>query len=258
MNSILTGTDITSFVGTFMWALFRVAALITAAPVFSSATIPVRIKLGIAIAITLLLVPIIPAVPSIDPFSGEAILVTLNQIIIGVAMGLALQFVFSMFVIGGQIIAYQMGLGFASMVDPQSGTSVPVVSQFYIILITLMFFSLNGHLALVQSVADSFISLPIGSQGISLDGIWSLIIWSSQMYVGAIKIALPAIASILLINFTFAVVTRSAPQFNIFAIGFPVTMVLGFYIIMATLPSVLPHFTHQLEVIFKLIEKLVS
>jgi len=257
-STVLNATDITSWIGSFMWALFRVAALVTSAPILSSRSIPAKIKLGIAIAITLVLVPVLPPVPSVEPFSGEAFLITIQQILIGLAMGLSLQLVFAMFVLGGQIIAYQMGLGFASMVDPQSGTTVPVVSQFYLIVITLLFFAMNGHLILVQSLHDSFISLPIGPKGISLDGIWSLIEWSSHMYVGAIKIALPAIASILLINFTFAVVTRSAPQFNIFSIGFPITMVMGFLIIMLTLFTVLPHFGQQIEGVFVLINRILS
>jgi len=241
-----------------MWALFRVAALVSSAPILNSQLVPVKIRLGIAIAITIVIVPILPPVPSIEPFSAEAILITLQQILIGLAMGLALQLVFAMFVIGGQIIAYQMGLGFASMVDPQSGTQVPVVSQFYVIIITLLFFSMNGHLMLIQSVHDSFFSMPIGPTGIGLDGVWSLLLWSSKMYVGAVKIALPAIASIMLINFTFAVVTRSAPQFNIFSIGFPITMVMGFFIIMVTLFTVIPHFSQHIDSVFLLINRMLS
>lgn len=241
-----------------MWILVRITALVTAAPVLGARTVPVKVKLGLSVALTMILVPIIPKVPAVDPLSSQAFLITLNQVIIGVAMGLALQLVFTMFVIGGQIIAYQMGLGFSQMVDPQSGLQVPVVSQFYIVVLTLIFFSLNGHLALIQALTDSFFSLPIGVNSLSKDGIWNLVSWGSQMYVGAMKIALPAIASILLINFTFGVVTRSAPQFNIFSIGFPITLIMGFFIIMATLTTILPHISQQLENVFELIKTIVS
>jgi flagellar biosynthetic protein FliR len=130
---------------------------------------------------------------------------------------------------------------------------VPVVSQFYIIVITLMFFTLNGHLAVVDVLVDSFRSLPISPAGLSTDNLWSLVGWGTHMYAGGVQIALPAIASILLINLTFAVVTRSAPQFNIFSIGFPVTIIMGFFIIMATLTTVIPHFERQLAAAFSLI-----
>jgi flagellar biosynthetic protein FliR len=250
--------DITAYIGSFMWALFRIAAMVTIAPVFGSRSIPARVKLGIALGLTVVIVPIIPMPEPVAPLSADAILITIQQIIIGAALGLALQFVFAMFVIGGQVIAYQMGLGFSKMVDPQSGTQVPVVSQFYIIVLTLMFFALNGHLTLIRVLAESFTSLPISTHGLSLDSMWTLIQWSGAMYVAGIQIALPAVASIMLVNFTFAVVTRSAPQFNIFSIGFPMTMIIGFFVIMVTLTGILPQIKNQLNAVFLLMKSLVS
>lgn len=255
---MISSEEITVWVGSAMWVLVRITALIAAAPVLGSRTVPSKIKLGLAVVLTIVLLPVVPKAPAVDPLSSSAVLITANQIIIGAAMGLALQLVFAMFVIGGQIIAYQMGLGFSQMVDPQSGLQVPVVSQFYIILLTLVFFSLDGHLALIQVLSDSFISLPVGTNGLTKEGMWALVAWGSDMYVGAIQIALPAIASILLINFTFGVVSRSAPQFNIFSIGFPITMVMGFFIIMATMTTLLPHINRQLAAVFGLVKMLVA
>lgn len=255
---MISAEEITAWVGSAMWVLVRITALIAAAPILGSRSIPAKIKLGLAVVLTMVLLPLVPKAPLVDPLSSSALLITVNQVIIGAAMGLALQLVFGMFVIGGQIIAYQMGLGFSQMVDPQSGTQVPVVGQFYIILLTLIFFSLDGHLALIQVLSDSFVSLPVGANGLSKDGVWALVAWGSNMYVGAVQIALPAIASILLINLTFGVVSRSAPQFNIFSIGFPVTMIMGFFIIMSTLTTILPHITAQLSAAFSLVKLLIS
>jgi flagellar biosynthetic protein FliR len=98
----------------------------------------------------------------------------------------------------------------------------------------------------------------VGVNGLSKDGLWALVSWGSDMYTGAIQIALPAIASILLINLTFGVVSRSAPQFNIFSIGFPITMIMGFFVIMATLTTILPHITKQLSAAFSLVRLLVA
>jgi flagellar biosynthetic protein FliR len=258
MQPVFSSEMITTWVGSAMWVLIRISALVASAPVIGARTVPTKIKLGLSILITIIVLPVVPKVAPVDPLSGSAFLITANQIIIGVAMGLALQLVFSMFVMGGQIIAYQMGLGFSQMVDPQSGMQVPVVSQFYIILLTLIFFSLDGHLALIKVLTDSFVSLPVGTNGLSKDGIWTLVAWGSVMYAGAVQIALPAIASILLINLTFGVVSRSAPQFNIFSIGFPVTMIMGFFIIMATLSTILPQISRQLEAVFGLLNILVG
>ncbi|MCF6363727.1 MAG: flagellar biosynthetic protein FliR [Gammaproteobacteria bacterium] len=247
----LASSEIMSWVGAFLWPLFRVAALVTAAPVFGARTVPTRIKLVFALMITLVIMPTLPAPPAVDPLSGEAVLITLNQIIIGVAMGLALRLIFAMFVLGGQIIAYQMGLGFATMVDPTSGTTVPVISQFYVIMLTLIFFALDGHLVFIDVVAESFRTLPIGMHGLSRDGMWQLAVWGGNMYAGAVQIALPAIASLLLINLTFGIVTRSAPQFNIFSLGFPIAILAGFFIMMLTMDVISAQVSHQLTIIFE-------
>jgi flagellar biosynthetic protein FliR len=254
----LASSEIMSWVGAFMWPLFRIAALVGAAPVFGARTIPVTVKMVIAIVLTMIIAPILPPPPAVDPLSGEAVLIVMNQILIGGAMGLALQLVFAMFVVGGQIIAFQMGLGFASMVDPSSGTQVPVISQFYVIILTLTFLALDGHLVFVEVIADSFRTLPVGVNGLTRDGLWALVTWGGHMYAGAVQIALPAIASLLLINLTFGIVTRSAPQFNIFSIGFPVTMVAGFFIMLVTLPAILPQIQRQLAAAFDLMRLLVS
>ncbi|MBN4079195.1 flagellar biosynthetic protein FliR [Beggiatoa alba] len=251
-------TEIMSWVGSFMWPLIRIAALVGTAPVFGARTIPVSVKMAFSVGLTLIIFPLIPPVPAIDPLSGEAVLIIMNQVLIGAAMGLALQLVFAMFVVAGQIIAFQMGLGFASMVDPGSGTQVPVISQFYVIILTLVFLALDGHLIFVEVVADSFHTLPISINGLTREGMWALVLWGGNMYAGAVQIALPAIASLLVINLTFGVVTRSAPQFNIFSIGFPITMVAGFFVMIATLSVTLPQIKRQLAASFEFMRALAG
>lgn len=253
----LASTEIMSWVGAFIWPLIRVSAMIGAAPIFGALTIPVRVKLVLSVVITLIILPLLPPLPQVDPLSGTAFLITLNQILIGAAMGLAMQLFFAIFVVGGQIIAFQMGLGFASMIDPNSGTQVPVLSQFYVIFLTLVFLALDGHLVMIEVIVDSFRTMPVAAHGMSADNISTLIAWSSVMYSGAVQIALPAIASLLLINLTFGVVTRSAPQFNIFSVGFPVTILAGFFIMLVTLPAMIPQIEQKLFATFELMKKLV-
>ena len=243
----LSEQQIFSLIGTYFWTLTRVTAMIGAAPVISSRSVPVRAKLALAVSISLLVAPFNHDVPQLQPLSADMLLITFNQVLIGIAMGLCLQVVFTMFIVGGQVVAYQMGLGFSQMVDPQSGTQVPVISQFYIIVITLLFFTLNGHLAVFKLLIDSFQLLPIGTEGLQSNGYWLIIEWSRQMFLGGISIALPAIASVFMVNFTFGLVTRSAPQFNIFSIGFPITIVTGFLIIYITATTIYPHFKEQLS-----------
>lgn len=243
----LTSTEITAWVGAYLWPLFRIGAALGSVPVIGTMMVPVRIRLALAIALTIVIAPLAPRGPVIDPLSLAGVLVTFQQIVIGVAMGLALHFVFNAFVFAGEIIAMQMGLGFASMVDPQNGVSVPVVSQFYVILVTLVFLALDGHLALIELLADSFHTIPIGPAGLALPPMWDLVLRAGQVFAGALAVALPAVAALLVVNIAFGVMTRAAPQLNVFALGFPLTLLLGFVLILFTLPATLPQITQQLE-----------
>jgi flagellar biosynthetic protein FliR len=160
--------------------------------------------------------------------------------------GFILQLVFASVVFAGQSIALSMGLGFSTMVDPQSGQQMPVIAQFYTVTTTLIFISLDGHLVLIQMLLDSFRTLPIGIEGIDKAGIWSILAWSSRMFAGGLLLALPVIASLLLVNIIFGVAARSAPQLQIFSVGFPVTLMLGMMLVWKTLPDLLEQFSGQL------------
>jgi flagellar biosynthetic protein FliR len=173
-------------------------------------------------------------------------------------MGFTMQLVFSAMVIAAQTIAMGMGLGFATAVDPQNGTQVPVVGQYYMVLGTLMFLALNGHLLMIQILVDSFQSLPVGLKGLSSEGIWALVGWGGRMFAGALLIALTAMASMLLINLSFGVMSRAAPQLNIFGVGFPVMMGAGFIVIMFSLPGLIPQVTELMQDAFELMGMLAA
>ena len=250
----ISTAEITGLMGTYIWPFFRIAALVMAAPIFSSNFVNVRSRLLIAVAISIAIVPSIPYVgPAVDPLSGAGLLIVTHQILIGACMGFMLQFLFNAFIIGGQIIAMQMGLGFASMVDPQNGVTVPVISQFYLIFVTLVFISLNGHLILLQVLAESFITLPIATSGLTNAHFYGLVGQASWMYASGVLVALPAIGSLMMVNLAFGILSRAAPQISPFSIGFPMTIILGFAIMFVTLPSIANHLLsmsdHMLQVI---------
>ena len=250
---VVASTEITAFIGSFLWPFFRVAALVMSAPVFGAKTVPVRIRLGLSFVVTLILLPGLSKMPAIEVFSIASILVIAQQILIGVVLGFTLQLVLSAVITGGQVIAMQMGLGFAAMVDPQNGAQTPVVSQFYVIMVVLVYLSLNGHLVLFEVLRDTFKTMPVAVDGLAPDSLMVIVRWGSQIFAGAIGMALPAIASLLVVNFTFGIMTRAAPQLNIFAIGFPITMMLGFGVIWSTLPSVLPQVTTMFNDAYRLL-----
>lgn len=255
---IINATDMISWLSSFMLPLFRIAALVTAAPIFGSRMLPTRMKLLFSIALTLLIVPLAPAVPAFDMFSPAGMLVVAQQVIIGLCMGFALQLVYQAFVYAGQVVALTMGLGFASLNDPSTGVVVPTVSQFYTIMISLVFFAIGGHLVMIEVLVDSFTSLPVGMQGISSKGLWSLLSWGSYMFAGAVLIVLPAIAAMLVVNIGFGILMRSSPQLNIFAVGFPVIMTFGFVVIYISLPNLLPQMNQLLAGGFSLMRSLAG
>lgn len=224
--------------------------MVSIAPIYGTHTVPARVKLIIAVALTMMVAPILPKTKYIDPLSFDGLVVTFHQVLIGIAIGFMVTILFGALVTGGQIVAQLMGLGFAAMMDPQNGVSVPVIGQFYTILATFVFLILNGHLILVDLLVSSFQTMPVGEFGLSADKIWQLILWSKWIFAAAVVIALPAITALLLVNIAFGVITRAAPQLNIFAVGFPITILLGFIVILVSLPYFIPKIQQLFEQTF--------
>lgn len=254
---IISATEITALIGAYLWPLFRVSAMVAAAPIFGTRSVPTKIKIMTALAITSILVPILPS-PQVDVFSPLAILIIAQQILIGLIIGFTVQLVFSAVITAGQIVAMQMGLGFSLMVDPQNGAQSPVMSQFYIVLVMLVYLAINGHLVLVEVLAESFKTMPISAEGLVADDFMQIVRWGGNIFAGGMAIALPAISSLLVVNIAFGVMTRSAPQLNIFAIGFPITMLLGFALVMITLPNVVPKSISLFSDVYHLLQTILG
>ncbi len=226
-------------------------------PLISIRSVPARVRLILSVVITLVVAPLIPPLPTVEMFSYTGFMMAIAQVMIGLTTGFILQLAFAAVVFSGQSIALGMGLGFSTMVDPQSGQQVPVLSQLYTVATTLIFISLDGHLLLIQMLVDSFKTLPIGIEGIDKAGIWSIIEWSSQMFVGGFLLAMPVITSLLLVNVIFGVASRAAPQLQIFSVGFPVTLMLGLLLVWKTLPDQLEQFSGILSDAYDLVGKLL-
>lgn len=254
----ITSEELISFIASYLWPFIRIAALISIVPILSAQVVPKRTKIGLAAVITLVVVPTLEPMPAVELLSAEGFLIAIYQMLIGLAMGFTIRIVFSAFETGGHVIGQTMGLGFAQMVDPSNGVTVPVVSQFYTIVGTLLFLALNGHLIVIEVLAESFQTMPIAMQTISSNGLWSLMILSTWIFKGAVLIALPAVSALLLVNIAFGVMMRAAPQLNIFAIGFPLTLTLGFVFILVTMPIFLPQFTDIMNSAFLTIEDLIG
>lgn len=255
---VLAGTEITAMIGAYLWPLFRIGAMFMVVPIIGSNSVPTRIRMMMTLAVTSIVVPVLPHTTAIDPFSLASLFIIFQQVIIGVAMGFTLVLAFNALVTGGQVIAMQMGLGFASMVDPQNGTQVPVLSQFYLLMATLLFLAFDGHLVMIELLVDSFTVLPIAPDGITRNGFWAIASWGTQLFAGAVWLAIPAVAALLVVNIAFGVMARAAPQLNIFAIGFPVSMMMGYIVILFVLPAMVPQFTQLVESVFELVTRVLT
>ncbi len=238
---------IAGWIGSWLWPFARIGMMLLVMPVFGGRLVPRRVRILLAALVTLLVVPLLPPAPAIEPLSPGGLLILGQQLLIGAAMGLVLQVVFSALVVGGQLVGMSMGLGFAMMVDPQNGINVPVISQYYVTLASLLFLALDGHLMLFSMLAESFRALPVAPLGLGAEDLRRLALWGGQMFVGGVLVGLPVVAALLLANLTFGVITRAAPQLNIFAVGFPATLALGFAVILFALPALLPEFQRMLD-----------
>ncbi|EPL04867.1 flagellar biosynthetic protein FliR [Pseudomonas sp. CF161] len=234
----LTDTQISTWVATFMLPLFRITAVLMTMPIFGTTLVPRRVRLYFAVAITVVLVPALPPMPEVRALDLSALLLIGEQVIIGALLGFSLQLFFQAFVVAGQIISIQMGMGFASMVDPTNGVSAAVIGQFLTMLVTLLFLGMNGHLVVFEVLTESFTTLPVGS-GMLVNHFWELAGKLGWVLGAAMLLVLPAITALLVVNIAFGIMTRAAPQLNIFSIGFPLTLVLGLVIFWVTLGDIL-------------------
>lgn len=224
MLSLLAADVVERFL-TMLWPMARISALLLVAPVLSLDAVTIRIRIALALVLTVFVYPLFDW-PMIDPTTAPGLLELANQITIGILMGLTLQVVLAAVATAGQAIAGAMGLSMAQMIDPNLG-NVPVVASFLVILASLIFLGLGGHVLLLELLIQSFEMLPIGQGLLSLNAVGALLGWSSMIFVGAVLLALPMLVILLAVNLGLGVVVRAAPTLNIFAVGFPAMILVG-------------------------------
>ena len=254
MLSLTTG-QLESWLIQYFFPFIRIGACFLAAPVFAANFMPPRVRVLLAGAVTIIVAPLLP-VPSVTPFSLAGVIVTVQQIIIGLAIAFVLQLIFDALAMGGQLLSNTMGLGFAYNVDPLRGVGTPVLGQLYMILVTLTFLALNGHLLLIELLAHGFTTLPVGATGLGSEQLWNVVAWGSQLFTGALMVALPGMTALLVVNLAFGVMSRAAPSLNLFAVGFPISLIFGLMIIYVGMPAVQGTFVEALDAAFELIRGL--
>ena len=236
---VINAADVSQLVGRLWWPSLRIGGFILAAPIASEATIPRRVKIVLTLALAFLLAPLAPVPTALSIFSGAGALTAVQEILIGVAIGMVMQLAFDALTFAGQTISMTMGLGFATLVDPQRGANVPVLGQVFMIMGILTYLAINGHLMLLGALANSFQTLPIGAANIDKDFLLSVATWGARIFETGLLVALPAVIALVIVNLALGVVTRAAPQLNLFGIGFTITLLCGFFVLMVGLDGIM-------------------
>lgn len=232
----LSSIELNTWIAALLWPLSRILGLIAAAPLFGNAAVPATVKVSLGALLAMIIAPTVPALPAVNPMSLPGLLILTQEMLVGLAMGFSIRIVFSAIEMAGEISSLTMGLGFASFFDPQTKGRSSAISQFLVMLATLMFLTVNGHLVLLAALAESFVSLPISASPINSGGFQQLAAWGAEIFRSGVQISLPIVAALLLTNVALGILTRAAPQLNIFGIGFPVTLGVGLLVIGMVLP----------------------
>ncbi|BFM49306.1 flagellar biosynthetic protein FliR [Marinomonas sp. THO17] len=211
----------------FLLPFFRIGAFFMALPLFGSRLVSTPVRAAFAFVVSIIITPVIN-VPNYDPISPAYIVLIAEQLVIGFVLGFVVTILFQLFSLAGQLAAMKAGLGFAMSNDPANGISVATMGQYYLSMVALAFLGTNGHLVMIEYLAESFRYWPIGA-GFDSQRYWQLVLLGGWMFEKALLIVLPLAVVVLIINLAFGVVAKASPQLNIFALGFPIIMLFSLF-----------------------------
>jgi flagellar biosynthetic protein FliR len=238
-----------AWIGAFFWPFLRVLALLATAPGFSAIQLPVRTRVGLAVAIAVALAPALPAMPPVDLNSDMGLVLVLQQLIVGSVIGLSMSLLLSTVQIAGSIVGLQMGFSFSTLFDPVQGVEVTSMASFLNLIAMLMFLSLNGHLLMLATLVHSFTLVPVGPVlGLGAASWHALALLGSTLFSLGFALAAPALGVLLIGNLGLAALSKLAPQLNLFAIGFPMFFAAGFAAIYFLLPVLQFAVRHLVEI----------
>jgi len=242
-----TSAQLDVWLATLIFPLARILAMIASSPVLGDKQAPARVKIGLSVLLAIVIAPTIGNMPPVAVGSPQGLLIMIQQVIIGVAMGFTMRLIFAAVDMAGELTGLQMGLGFASFYDPINATHSPVIAQWLGMIAVLAFLAINGHLYMLSALAESFQTLPIGSM-MPAKGFYGVASWGGSIFVYGLQISLPLLAALLTANMALGILTRAAPQLNLFAIGFPITLAIGFLVLALSMPHFIPlmdRLTHE-------------
>jgi len=215
---------------TFLFVFVRTGSIVLLAPVFGTPTVPLRVKLGLIILLSVVLFPMVTPV-AMPQTMIELTLGLGAEIAIGAVIGLVSRFVFASFEFAGQVVGFQMGLGMANVYDPINSAQITVLGKFMSIISMLVFLSINGHIMVIAALKKSFVVIP--PYGFNFTGtlMEQILLMSRDVFITGTKIAAPVMGTILLVNIGLGVGARAVPQLNMFVVGFAIAIMIGFMVI---------------------------
>jgi flagellar biosynthetic protein FliR len=243
----VSAAELDAWLAGFLYPFFRILALLAAAPMFAHRSVPRRVRIGLALLLTLLVAPALPAYAPVSPFSAEGVLLVVQQVLVGGALGLAVHVAFAAVGLAGDMVGLQMGLSFAAFVDPVNAEQSPIIGSFLTMTLMLVFLAINGHLLIVAALVDSFTTVPPTITGVRWVDAWRIAETGASLFAQGLTVALPVIGAMLLTNLAFGILTRTAPQLNLFAVGFPVTLIVGLLVLLLGLRHQVPVFENVIS-----------
>ena len=239
--------ELLAWVTPFIWPFIRALALFSAMPVLGTRVVPNRVRIGLAALIVLAAQPSLPAMPQVALDSALAFMLVVQQVLVGVALGFAVRLAFTAIEFAGELVGLQMGMNFAAFFDPLSASTATSTSRFFGTCISWLFIVMGGHLMIVAALVKSYTAFPVGNEPFAFLRQTQPQVWGAEIFATGLWIALPLITMLLLVNLVLGVISRVAPQINVFAIGFPITLGVGLLGILITLPALQAPFTMVLE-----------
>lgn len=247
----VTYAQLNVWLTSFLWPFTRILALIATAPLLSHLAVPVRVKVGVAAFIALIVAPTIGAVPQVTVFSADGVLILINQFLVGAALGMTMQIAFASIDAAGEFIGQQMSLGFATLYDPRQGGNAVVISRYLNTIAFLAFLVFDGHLQMISALVQTFQNVPVSANVLGsmthARGWQTLATYGVSIFSTGLLLSLPVVAALLIANLALGILNRAAPQIGIFQVGFPVTMLVGFLLIQLMIPNLIPFFQRIFE-----------
>ena len=244
----VTEAQLLAWLNPLLWPTIRCLALFAGMPILSGRSVPLRVRIGLAIFISVCAQPSLPAMP-VTPLDSLPMLVLLlaQQLVIGLSMGFAVRLVFAALEFAGEIIGLQMGLNFAGFFDPSTGAQGTASSRFFGTMVAFLFIAINGHLLLINALVQSFTTFPVGDEPFHFLRVAQPQAWGAEVFSIGLWIALPLVSMLLFVNLVLGLISRVAPQIGVFSVGFPMTVSIGLVGMLATLPLMETPFRVALE-----------